>query len=32
MKGGIDNPALDVELSRESSPTYGYSNRGDSKF
>ncbi|XP_065201576.1 uncharacterized protein LOC135832328 [Planococcus citri] len=32
LREGIDNPALDVQLSRETTPTYGYTSRGDSKF
>ncbi|XKL64316.1 hypothetical protein PGB90_004402 [Kerria lacca] len=32
LKEGIDNPALDVELSRETTPTFGYISRADTKF
>lgn len=32
LREGIDNPALDVQFSRETTPTYGYMSRGESKF
>lgn len=32
MKEGIDNPACDVQLSRETTPTFGYTISGDGKF
>lgn len=32
VKQGIDNPALDVHLTRESTPKHGYKSRGDAKF
>ena len=32
VKQGIDNPVLDVDLTKESMPTYGYKSRGDVRF